>query len=107
MEVLTLPIRKTSTCSTLPSSTPDVTAFYPLDEPGLTATGRYLDADQAIIECRLNEPDPWCRRCGPWSNPRDTVTRKLAHEPFGHRPATLLVRMRGSAVGLIDSCPLA
>ncbi|MBG6226807.1 transposase, partial [Arthrobacter sp. CAN_A2] len=26
--------------------------------------------------------------------PRDTVTRELAHEPFGHRPTTLLVRVR-------------
>jgi transposase len=25
---------------------------------------------------------------------RDTVTRRLAHEPFGHRPTTLLVRVR-------------
>ncbi|MHA7241575.1 ISL3 family transposase, partial [Arthrobacter sp. TMS1-12-1] len=26
--------------------------------------------------------------------PRDTITRQLAHEPFGHRPTTLLVRVR-------------
>lgn len=26
--------------------------------------------------------------------PRDTVTRSLAHEPFGRRPTTLLIRIR-------------
>src|SRR5690606_23624750 len=26
--------------------------------------------------------------------PRGTVARRLAHEPFGHRPTTLLVRVR-------------
>lgn len=75
-------------------STPDLTAFCRLDELGLTTIGQHLDADRAIIECRVNEPDPWCRRCGAESNLRDTVTRKLAHEPFGHRPTTLLIRVR-------------
>ena len=42
----------------------DLTTFCRLDELGLTATGQHLDPDQAIIECRVSEPDPWCRRCG-------------------------------------------
>jgi transposase len=25
---------------------------------------------------------------------RDTVTRRLAHQPFGHRPTALLIRVR-------------
>ncbi|QNP55312.1 ISL3 family transposase [Tessaracoccus defluvii] len=40
------------------------------------------------------EPDDWCRRCGCQRAPRDTVTRELAHEPFGWRPTTLLLTVR-------------
>ena len=47
-----------------------------------------------MIECRVVENDPWCRKCGAEGVPRDTVVRRLAHEPFGHRPTTLLVRVR-------------
>jgi transposase len=35
-----------------------------------------------------------CRRCGCEGTPRDTVTRRLAHEPLGWRPTTLLVTVR-------------
>lgn len=74
-------------------ATPDLT-FCRLDELGLVAIGQLLEPDQATIECRLVETDPWCRNCGAAGVPRDTVTRRLAHEPFGHRPTTLLVRVR-------------
>ena len=94
MEVPTLPIRKTSTCSKLPSPRPDLTTFCRLDELGLEAVGQHLEADRAVIECRVVENDPWCRKCGAEGVPRDTVVRRLAHEPFGHRPTTLLVRVR-------------
>ncbi|MGU3437210.1 ISL3 family transposase [Actinomycetes bacterium M1A6_2h] len=73
---------------------PDLTAFCRLDELGLVAVGQRLDADRAVIECRLAEPDPWCRTCGAEGVPRGTVARRLAHEPFGHRPTTLLLRVR-------------
>lgn len=56
--------------------------------------GQHLGPDRAVIECRVGESDPWCRSCGTEGVPRDTVTRRLAHEPFGHRPTTLLVRVR-------------
>ncbi len=36
----------------------------------------------------------WCRRCGCEGAPRDSVTRRLAHEPLGWRPTTLLVTIR-------------
>jgi transposase len=39
-------------------------------------------------------PDDWCRRCGCEGAARDTLTRRLAHEPFGWRPTTLLVTLR-------------
>jgi len=72
----------------------DLTTFCRLDELGLVAVGQRLEADQAVIECRVLEPDPWCRGCGAQGVARGTVTRALAHEPFGHRPTTLLVRVR-------------
>lgn len=73
---------------------PCLTTFCRLDELGLQAVGQRLDADRTVIECRVAEPDPWCRECGAEGVPRDTVVRRLAHEPFGHRPTTLLVRVR-------------
>ncbi|WP_345376832.1 ISL3 family transposase, partial [Promicromonospora umidemergens] len=73
---------------------PDLTMFCRLDELGLVAVGQHLEPDRAVIECRVAEPDPWCRKCGTEGVPRDTVMRRLAHEPFGHRPTTLLVRVR-------------
>lgn len=57
MEVLTLTIRKTSTCPTLPSSPPDLTTFCRLDELGLEVTGQHLQPDLTILECRVVEPD--------------------------------------------------
>jgi len=75
-------------------STPDLTTFCRLDELGLTVTGQRLEPDRTVLECRVNEPDPWCRRCGAEGIPRDTVTRTLAHEPFGHRPTILKIRVR-------------
>ncbi|WP_156252033.1 ISL3 family transposase [Pseudactinotalea terrae] len=73
---------------------PDLTTFCRLDELGLVAVGQRLEPERAVIECRITEPDPWCRQCGAEGVSRGTVTRRLAHEPFGHRPTTLLVRVR-------------
>ncbi|MGX6397609.1 transposase family protein, partial [Rothia kristinae] len=75
-------------------ATPDLTTFCRLDELGLVAVGQLIEPDRATIECRVVEDDPWCRKRGVEGVPRDTVTRRLAHEPFGHRPTTLLVRVR-------------
>ena len=41
-----------------------------------------------------SSPTQWCRRCGCQGAARDTVTRRLAHEPLGWRPTTLLVTVR-------------
>ena len=48
----------------------------------------------AVLACRIADEDRWCRRCGEEGIPRDSVTRQLAHEPFGWRPTTLLVTIR-------------
>jgi len=72
----------------------DLTLFCRLDELGLEVTGQRMDPDRVVLACRVVEPDQWCRRCGCEGVPRDTVTRRLAHEPFGWRPTTLLVSVR-------------
>ena len=72
----------------------DLTTFCRLDELGLTAIGQRFEPGKVVLECRVNEPDPWCRRCGAEGTLRDTVTRRLAHVPFGHRITMLLIRVR-------------
>ena len=73
---------------------PDLTTFCRLDELGLEVTGQRLEPDCAVLACRVVEPDEWCRRCGCEGVARDTVVRRLAHEPFGWRPTTLQVTVR-------------
>ena len=73
---------------------PDLTTFCRLDELGLEVTGQHLAADRAVLACRITDDDSWCRRCGEQGTVRDSVTRQLAHEPFGWRPTTLLVMIR-------------
>jgi transposase len=72
-------------------SRPDLTKFCRLDELGLRVMGQSLEPDRAVLACRVVEPDQWCRRCGCEGVPRDTVVRRLAHEPLGWRPTILLV----------------
>ena len=73
---------------------PDLTAFCRLDELGLVVVGQRIDADRAVLSCRVVAPDRWCRRCGGHGVGRDCVVRGLAHAPFGWRPTTLHVRLR-------------
>src|SRR3954454_2208842 len=73
---------------------PDLAPFCRLDELGLEVTGQRLAPDRAVLACRVLEPDRWCRRCGSEGVPRDTVVRRLAHEPLGWRPTTLLLTLR-------------
>jgi transposase len=77
---------------------PDLTTFTRLDELGLEAVGQRLEPDRAVLACRVVEPDGgserWCRRCGCEGSARDTVVRRLAHEPLGWRPTTSEVIVR-------------
>ena len=75
-------------------STPDLTTFCRLDTLDLACIGQHITGHKAILECRPNTADDWCRRCGGHGIIRDTVVRQLAHEPFGHRPTTLHIRLR-------------
>ena len=70
---------------------PDLTTFCRLDDLGLQVVGQQLHPGRAVLACRVTDPDRWCRRCGSEGVPRDSVTRALAHEPFGWRSTTLLV----------------
>ena len=94
MGVLTLPTGKTSTLSDATFACPDLTTFARLDELGLAVVGQRLEPDRAVLACRVVEADSWCRRCGCEGSPRDSVVRRLAHEPLGWRPTTLLVTVR-------------
>lgn len=75
-------------------ASPDLTVFCRLDELGLVVTGQRLGPDRAVLACQVVEPDQWCRCCGCEGRPRDTVVRRLAHEPLGWRPTTLEVVVR-------------
>ncbi|WP_404443594.1 ISL3 family transposase [Microbacterium marinum] len=75
-------------------ASPDLTTFCRLDDLGLTVVGQRLDPGRAVLECRMTDPDRWCRVCGAEGIPRGTSARRLAHEPFGHRPTLLLLRIR-------------
>ena len=73
---------------------PDLTTFAGLDGLGLEVVGQRVEPQRAVLACRIVEPDQWCHRCGCEGAPRDTVTRRLAHEPLGWRPTTLEVTVR-------------
>jgi len=73
---------------------PDLTTFCRLEELGLEVTGQRLEPDRAVLACRVVESDRWCRRCGCEGVARDSVVRRLAHEPWGWRPTTLEVTVR-------------
>jgi len=85
---------------------PDLGAFCRLDELGLEVVGQHLEPDRAVLACRVepSEFDRWCRGCGAEGVARDSVTRRLAHEPFGLRPTTLrltITRFRCAECGRV------
>ena len=73
---------------------PDLTTFTRLDELGLEVVGQRVEPKRAVLACRVVEPDQCCRRCGCEGTPRDSLIRRLAHEPFGWRPTVLEVTVR-------------
>ncbi len=73
---------------------PDLSAFTRLDDLGLEVTGQRMWPDHAVLACRIVAEDRWCQRCGCQGVARDTVIRRLAHEPYGWRPTFLHVSVR-------------
>ena len=43
---------------------PDLSAFTRLDGLGLEVTGQRIEADYAVLACRITGEDRWCQRCG-------------------------------------------
>ncbi len=75
-------------------TTPDVTTFARLDGLGLRVVGQFIEPGRVVLECWVTADDRTCRRCGRPGVLRDSVTRRLAHEPMGWRPTVLLVWVR-------------
>ena len=73
---------------------PDLSAYARLDGLGLEVTGQRIEPDHAVLACRITGEDRWCRRCGCQCISRDTVVRRLAHEPCGWHPTILHVSVR-------------
>jgi Zn finger protein HypA/HybF involved in hydrogenase expression len=61
---------------------------------GLEVVGQQLHPDNAVLLCRVVEPDDWCHACGRLGVPRDSVLRRQAHAPLGWRATILHVRIR-------------
>lgn len=83
--------------SRYPFVRPDLGSLCRLDELGLQVVGQRIEPGRAVLACRAVESDgfaQWCRRCGCEAAPLDSVTRRLAHEPLGWRPTTLLITIR-------------
>ena len=74
-------------------ATPDLTTFCNLEQLGLVVVGQHVDAHRAVLECRAVDADDRCHGCGERGRSLGTQTRRLAHEPFGGRPTTLLIRV--------------
>ena len=87
-----------ATCLTLPSCALTwACSVARLDELGLQVAGQRLELGGAVLACRVVETGEFARRCrrgGPEAAPRNSVTRRLAHEPLGWRPTTLLITIR-------------
>ncbi|NAE18373.1 ISL3 family transposase, partial [Enterococcus hirae] len=78
---------------------PDLATFTGLSDLGLEVLGQRLEPGRAVLACSVvsteeaAEADRWCRRCGCAGRPRGSLTRRLAHAPFGWRPTVLHVRL--------------
>jgi transposase len=73
---------------------PDMTTFCGLEALGLRIVGQLVGQERAVLACVVVAADEFCHRCGAQGLARDTVTRRLAHAPWGWRPTTLLIRVR-------------
>lgn len=75
-------------------ATPDVTTFCRLGALGLEVVGQRVEPGRTVLMCTVTATDDRCGRCGGRGRVRDTVQRRLAHEPLGWRPTILVVRVR-------------
>lgn len=79
---------------TSPVSSPCLDEFCRLDRLGLTVVGQHVAPDHTVLACLVVAPGDECPDCGARGSVRDTVTRRLAHVPFGWWPTILQVQVR-------------
>ena len=72
-------------------SAPDMTAYCGLEELGLVAVGMRCQGGGFVLKCRAANPVRLCPGCGRPGYSLGSRTRRLAHEPRGHQPTTLVV----------------
>ena len=73
---------------------PDLSAFTRLDDLGLEVTGQRIEPDHAVLACRITGGGSVVSTLRVPGHCRDTVIRRLAHEPYGWRPTILHVSVR-------------
>ena len=83
---------------------PDLTTFCRLDELGLEVTGQRAEPDRACWRAGSSTRIDGVGAAARKAAARDTVTRRLAHEPFGWRPTTLLITVRRYRCASCRSC---
>jgi len=79
-------------------ATPDLSKFCRVDELGLEVTGRQLDPERAVLACRVRDPDGGAIAVES-SGGAGHGQRRLAHEPCGWRPTTLVTVSRYGCTG--------
>ena len=72
-------------------SAPDMTIYCGLEELGLVAVGMCCQGGGFVLKCRVANPVRLCPGCGCPGYSLGSRTRRLAHEPQGHQPTTLVV----------------
>ena len=72
-------------------SAPDMTTYCGLEELGLVAVGMRCQGGGFVLKCRAAHPARLCPGCGRPGYSLGSRTRRLAHEPRGHQPTTLVV----------------
>ena len=72
-------------------SAPDMTIYCGLEELGLVAVGMCCQGGGFVLKCRVANPVRLCPGCGRPGYSLGSRTRRLAHEPQGHQPTTLVV----------------
>ena len=96
-----------ATCLTLPSCALTWARSADLTNSGCRS---WDNGSSSVVRCwpagssRPTSSPRWCRRCGGEAAPRDSVTRRLAHEPPGWRPTTLLLTIPRYAMMIVGWC---
>ena len=72
---------------------PCLDSFCRLDRLGLTVIEQIVDPDHTVLVCAPTTPAAPCPDCTGRGARYDTVTRRLAHVPFGWKPTTLHIRV--------------